>query len=770
MKDPRAEKPYLTNNNVGMVRRHKKTLRTALYTLRWPFDDHSIGPGPPTEVLVSNLSSLITSTELAMHFRSYGDIEKLELKVDPSTGASLGLCSIRYRESKSDKSHAHECAKRAVKEGNGSKIGMNEMKVEFDRDGQVCKKIMGHLLAEKRKAQEVLQRKAMMVRHQVQNRDSRFRDRDDWSTFGHSPEPRLDARSPHGRSLTPGHKSDMRSPSREDNRASPLPQRDGWVPNALDRIQQEPYILIPASAIPPEEKFIPHLKGKLKKYDWTRIYVDRYGFYIIFKDGKEADRCYRQSKEDTFFAFIMVMHFFPLGNPNHSSEDQGRCKVPEIKKYRQVDIVAEVTDGLMKEMSLALMKDIKRRIAAPAFYDFLNPTQFRKAPEKGGSLESAPTTKYDDKFKLGIPIKEHKPSTAPKPTASRAAVKLTTLPRFKKRVVVTSSSGLTASLALNDSGKKLVKTDARPLHHQLNNYYSDVGSDDESSTLDQRPVSRGFSTADDDSMVTTPQAGSVVIGKRKRSGQGSSRLRDTPFSSEDEDEKKDSDRKPIDDDDIVSVADAVMPNTNDLDEIDAFLLGSQTKEESKTSSAAKKRLRELDFTSSEDESDNERIGKGDVMPKAKQEVKNRTVLDGLPGDEDVVMSGTQLDKRPVKLAKKAAGKVGRQPKQLAAKIVAKEKKPQSSTKKGRVTELLQWAIPTPGESRPTVIDDFNIILDLDGWQDLVKDDEDFECLRIALEGTKKADIGNTVVWAYNQKEVKASKNEGLRGIFLPSSY
>lgn len=703
-----------------------------------------------------------------MHFRSYGDIEKLELKVDPSTGASLGLCSIRYRESKSDKSHAHECAKRATKEGNGSKIGMNEMKVEFDRDGQVCKKIMERLLAEKRKAQEVLQRKAMMVRHQVQNRDSRFRDRDDWSTFGYSPESRAGARSPHGRALTPGHTSEMRSPSREDKRTSPLPQRDGWVPNALDRIKQEPYIHIPASAIPPEEKFIPHLKGKLKKYEWTRIYVDRCGFYIVFKDGREADRCYRQSKEDTFFTFIMVMHFFPLGNPNNSSEDQDRCTVSEIKKYRQVDIVTEVTDGLIKEMSLALMKDIKRRIAAPAFYDFLNPTQFKKVSEKGGSPEPAPATKDDDKLpRLGVPVKEYKPSTASKPTASSAAVKLATLPRFKKRVVVTSSSGLTASLALNDSGKKLVKTDARPLHHQLNNYHSDVGSDDESSTLDQRPVSRGFSTADDDSMVTTPQAGSVVIGKRKRSGQCSSRLRDTPFSSEDEDEKKDSDRKTIDDDDLLSVADAVMPDANDLDDIDAFLLVSQAKEASKTSSAAKKRLRELDFTSSEDESDNE-IGKGVGMPNPTQEVKSRTEL-RLPEDEDTVMSGTRLEKRPAKLAKKAACKAGRQPKQHTAKVVTKEKKSSSSTKRGRVTELLQWAIPTPGESQPTIMDDSSIILDLDGWQDLVKDDEDFECLRIALEGTKKADIGNTAVWAYNQKEVKASNSDGLRGSFLPLS-
>ena len=196
-----------------------------------------------------------------MHFRSYGEIEKLELKVDPSTGASLGLCTIRYRVNKANRTQAHENAKSAIRERHKSKIGMNEIKVEFDRDGQVCRKIMDRLLAEKRKAQEALQRRAPMAN----TRDNRFRD--DRSRYGRSPEPRTGTMSPRGRAASPPYRSDSRSPSREDKRAPP-PQLDGRVPNALDRIKREPYIYIPGSAVTPEEKFILHLKRMLKNYEW----------------------------------------------------------------------------------------------------------------------------------------------------------------------------------------------------------------------------------------------------------------------------------------------------------------------------------------------------------------------------------------------------------------------------------------------------------------------------------------------------------------------
>lgn len=699
-----------------------------------------------------------------MNFRSYGEIEKLELKVDPSTGASLGLCSIRFRANTADKSQAHENAKTAMRERTGSKIGMNQIKVEFDRDGLVCSTIMERLLAEKRKAQDALQRKAAMIQ-----RDNRFRGRDDRGRYGRSPEPRTGTMSPRGRGSSPTY----RSPSRDDKRAPP-PQLDGRVDDALEIIKREPYIHIPATAVTPEDKFIVHLKRMLKTYDWTKVYVDKTGFYIIFREQKEADRCYRQQRGEHFFNYTLAMQFFPLGNPSQSTPGRASCSVPETKRYRSVDMVAEVTDGLMREMKVALMKDIKRRIAAPALYDFLDPTRFKKMQEKESKAATVPELSNEARkmdYQSPKPSVDVKISRAPpgaKPAASRA-VKLASLPRFKKRVVVAPSPGITASLALNDTGKKPAKTDARPLHHQLNNYHSDVGSDDESSTVDQRPVSRGMSTADDESLATTPRIASSITGKRKR-GPGSSRLRDTPFTSEDEEgddtpRKKDPNRKDNDVDDITSMTDTAMADANDLDEIDVLLVDSQAKRGTgKILAGAKKRLRELDFTSSEEDSDAEKPVKIEPDSEVKQEVKSRITLGELHEDEDTVMTGIVVDEKPAKkLGKKAAIKASKLSKQPVAVVKTEVRKAPPPAKKGQASVLLPWAIPTPGGSQPTIKDDASIVLDLDGWQDLVKDSEDFECLRIALEGTKKADIGNAAVWAYTQREVKAATNEGLKG-------
>ncbi|KAF8472784.1 hypothetical protein BDZ91DRAFT_449929 [Kalaharituber pfeilii] len=764
VKDPRLEKPYLAGN-IPTLRRNKKTLRTSLYTLRWEYDDHSIGPGPPAEILVSNLSPLTTLAELAIHFRSYGDVEKLDLKVDPFTGASLGICSIRYRTSNSNKMLAHECAKKAVKEGNGAKVGMNVMKVEFDRDGQMCNNLMERLLAEKRKAQEAAQRKAMMMSRQQEpsSRDSRYRDRDDRARHGRSPDARAGTRSPtRGSAQSPIYRGDRgRSRSRENTAAPPL-RLDGWVPNALSRIQQEPYIHIPASAIPPEEKFVSHLKGKLKRYDWISVYLDRTGFYIVFKEEKEADRCYRQCRGQLFFNYDMIMRLYLHGNPNYrpSGSSREECKVPEAKKYRSVDVVTEVTDGLIREMKIALMKDIKRRIAAPVLYDFLDPVRFKhQRPEeaKGDSAPESTEDKVKAEAQVPHPRADAKQDTGgqqTKPVPSKP-VNIASLPRFKKRVVVTASS---TSLNLNDMAKKPVKTDARPLHHHLNNYHSDAGSDDESSTLDQRPVSRGLSTADDDSSAATPHGGTIT-GKRKRGGPGSSRLRDSPSSEDDDEEDEEAQRKK-DDDDITTTGDAIMPDANDLDEIDELLINTGTKTEAnKSSSTAKKRLRELDFTSSEDDGEGEAIK---VRP-VKVETQSRIKLGELHEDEDTVMSGTQELEAPVvkKRGRKKVVAATKLSKQSLKVIQADERRIPSGVIKSATGKILPWAIPTPGGSQPTIIDDDQIVLDLEGWQDLVKDDEDFECLRIALEGAKKADIGNPAVWAYWHKEVKAANNEGV---------
>lgn len=75
---------------------------------------------------------------------------------------------------------------------------------------------------------------------------------------------------------------------------------------------------------------------------------------------------------------------------------------------------------------------------------------------------------------------------------------------------------------------------------------------------------------------------------------------------------------------------------------------------------------------------------------------------------------------------------------------------------------VEWAASTDTPRR-TFEDDEGFIMDLDGWQHLVKDDEDLLFLKEALKGVKRANVGHPAVWAWKQKEIKAMNRDGKRG-------
>ena len=61
---------------------------------------------------------------------------------------------------------------------------------------------------------------------------------------------------------------------------------------------------------------------------------------------------------------------------------------------------------------------------------------------------------------------------------------------------------------------------------------------------------------------------------------------------------------------------------------------------------------------------------------------------------------------------------------------------------------------TYDKPRRTVEDDLDIVLDVDGWQHALKDDEDLEFLRKALAEESAAQIGDAKLWALKQKQIK----------------
>ncbi|KAI5302004.1 histone methyltransferase set1 [Ascosphaera pollenicola] len=76
---------------------------------------------------------------------------------------------------------------------------------------------------------------------------------------------------------------------------------------------------------------------------------------------------------------------------------------------------------------------------------------------------------------------------------------------------------------------------------------------------------------------------------------------------------------------------------------------------------------------------------------------------------------------------------------------------------------IEWGV-SRDSPRQTVEDDEGILLDLDGWQTVVKDDEDLRFLSQALaDETPAPYISNASAWAWRQKEIKATTLNGISG-------
>ncbi|KAI8376247.1 uncharacterized protein BYT42DRAFT_573933 [Radiomyces spectabilis] len=131
--------PRLAVLNYGkQLIRGRRPLVKALKRVHWKFDEHSVGPAPPTTVLLSQLSPLATESQIATYLSVYGQVERVEIEKHPATGGSLGIARATFIND--DEGNGHTAACNAVEKGNGRKMGSSSsVKVEFDPTGDKLK-------------------------------------------------------------------------------------------------------------------------------------------------------------------------------------------------------------------------------------------------------------------------------------------------------------------------------------------------------------------------------------------------------------------------------------------------------------------------------------------------------------------------------------------------------------------------------------------------------------------------------------------------------
>ncbi|KAI2641819.1 histone H3-K4 methyltransferase Set1 [Hypomontagnella submonticulosa] len=537
--DPRLSKgSWLDYINVDF-HLPKARLRQTPYNLKpYQYDPAtSIGPGPPTQIVVSGFNPLISFSKVVTIFTSFGDIAESSNKMHPHTGSYLGFATFRYRDSKQQRRpavSAIDAARRAVRSMNGKKIEANHIKVEFDRDGKKSRLMLETILR-----------------------------KDNEETTGTTSTPPV----PTGPRLKPPEilgrapPQAPRGPAAERQR-SVLPAEPTWAalptkPKAYSTqidaqlipatLKGEPYVFVSDSSVPVMVTTIPHMKKRLKSFQLDDIRADRNGYYIIFPNNpfgrEEAYRCFRSADGSAFFTYTMAMklHNVPPPGSSHSIDNLRRSEpdrrlitdtryrddrqyrprderrrdeeavLEEEKKQRakNFDPVIEAIEVVRREMKEHLIRHIRTKVAVPALFTFLDPANHiakrRRLNLEDPSGPSRPTISIEDRDVTPVST----PNSRADPIERRTArLDVTTLPRIRK---VKGQGAAQRNYAFTDpfarKRSSVVHNAFRSLHHRLQPPDSeDEASEDETENRDSiardveeaesRPRSR-MSTEDD---------------------------------------------------------------------------------------------------------------------------------------------------------------------------------------------------------------------------------------------------------------------------------
>lgn len=788
-------------------------MRIAPYTIPpYKVDRHSIGPGEAQQVVVVGFDPFLPESTLKLNFGTFGSIVSVQNKTDPETGAFLGIALVKYRDTARDGEEitAVNAAKRAELEFNGARIGLHTVKVELDREGRRCKRHVEHVLKKSRE-------------ERAKNAPAPAPAPLEAAAVKDSPAPPPNApKGPSGRSKA---KQAGKPPSgpRGSVAAAPAASTPTPAPEAapkagsastngiedepiLGKIKRKPYIHIPNHSVPVLPTTIPHLKKRLKAYDWREVRVDATGYYVVFEDSKrgedETERCFTECNKAALFTYKMGMECQKYGNPDYERspsperamadkqkrevmdrllrEEAEDLEIEKKNRAENLDPVQGALDQLRLELRDKIMSDIKTRIAIPIFHDSLDPSRHvakrRKLglpdpsdkENKGSSFLLNNLNKagdaYSDSSKRGRghplshskkPLRPHDPNQQRGRRGGRDREPSNAFADERRR---------------NKPAQR--PSHARGLHFRLQQMYAEEeeDSDDERHTSGTRDTedqeSRPLSRA---SRNSTPFDSESVADadtpKHKR--------RKVDDWDQEEDEAFDTFHKEM-------LGHLLHKQPEDLATRELELVVNTLPRTSKYAMRAKTELFIRQRSKADDDLFQVKKEVATIGERARKELESTP---SVAGDLD---TGSAKEKRIRKRPKskkqifeerealKSAAKTAKD----AGKPVAEETTSKIEQKELEIEALeeveardkdvtLQLTYDKP---RRTVEENRSILLDVDGWQQFVKDEEDMAFLRKALEQQFPYDIGDAKLWAWKQKEIKALNSEtGMPGVTQPKA-
>lgn len=757
----------------------KAILRPAPHTIPpYKIDRNSIGPGEAQSVVAVGFDPFLPESTLKLNFGVFGSIASVQNKTDPETGSFLGIALIKYRDAVRDgfEITAVDAAKRAEIEFNGHRIGVHTIRVELDREGRRCKRYVEQAL---KKVREERSKEQSAAAPPTPAEPQSAKD---------SPAPPPNA--PKG----PSSKAAPKPPAGPRGPEAPAATNKTGAAALIEdepilgKIKRKPYIHIPHRSVPVLGTTIPHLKKRLKAYDWREVRLDRTGYYVVFDDSKrgedETERCYNECNNQALFTYKMGMECQKYGNPNYERSPspervvQEKRKREEIERLQQeeaedleiekknraenLDPVQGALEKLRLELLDRVMGDVKTRIAIPIFHDSLDPAKHvakrRKLglPDHSDIENKAPTLLFN---KAGEALSE-----GPKGRRGHASKPLRPHDPNSQRGRRDRDKGPTNAFVDERRRKPAPRpSNARGLHFRLQQMYAEEeeDSDDEGHTSvtrdtedqESRPLSRASRNStpfDSESVTDTP--------KHKR--------RKISDWEEEEEETFDAFQKEM-------LGHLLHKQPEDLATRELELVCQTLPRTSKYENRARTELMLRQRSKADDD-----------LFQVKGVSKKGTAT------EDFIVASkedtTVVDE--AKAAKEKAKKKRKTKKELMAEqeaLKAEAKKAKSvskpvaeeTVKQIEEKELELEAVDeesdrdvdlhlTFDKPRRTVEEDRAVALDIDGWQQFIKDDEDLAFAKRAFAELAPADIGDVKLWAWKQKEIKAL-NTDATGLAQP---
>ena len=787
---PSDPRPAIPNYSKGIMGKSKAKFRPAPYNLRpWPSDATSmIAPAAATAIVVTGFDPMAPLAQILALFSSYGEIADTDNRTDPATGRFLGICNVRYQDCPSFQGggpiSAALAAKTAFLEGKrGQRIGLKTVRVELDREGSVTEKLVERAIAVQRKESGFSTSKrpqpppspSTPITPSTPLLAGFPKSTGPPPTAPKGPAAKTAVKLPPNPLTTPFRESASVKPERapRSDRASHVEM----VP-IMETMKNQPFIFISHAHVPVLSTTVPHLKKRLRMYDWRDIRCDETGYFCTFEHSRsgqvEAKKMFQGAHMHPLFTYTMTMELYLNGDPKYAgpvfpaepqpvsataptpapvtyiaSRHQLRQRrefdadLEEEKKQRARDLdpARAVVQLVIQELRDKLIDDVKSRIAAKVLYDYLDPQRHVEKRRRLGidDPEGARRPIYGQRDN-GLSTPDPRLGSNRRPLGHKN-VNVLSLPKIGKRAGVDAMAGFRDERRQARAPRQFV----RPLFHQLSQFHDEDDSDDEQTTSVTRdtedPESRPPSRMSMTSMSDNEDELLRKATKRRLHAREESEMGD--FVVKDETDRK------------ASAEDLIIAKLE------------RNIYEMSPSSRKRKRLMQELHARKRQKADDELFGidKAELDREDSVDVKADESETATPEVELDLLKSIAKKPKPKKKTKKQILEEQEALRQAEAEAEAEQvvddvmelaAEEEALAEEAERRPVVEWGVSAE-QPEPTVEDDEDILPDIRGWQASLFDDEDMELLSEVLKDKRSMNIGDVTAWAWRQEQLKTLK-------------